>query len=170
MNGHAPIHFVKSCGLLLIPALVWNVALADDLPPAFSAPAFWSDIPTFLGIAENVTRTAVIALPFLMPLEFATPVQRQGLAFFAVGTLVYFASWLPLIYWPSSAWSASAAGFMAPAYTPLVWLLGVAMMGRRLFWGRFYRWWFYLAIAALFLGTHVLHAGIVFARMLRAGA
>lgn len=170
MDRHALLRFVNSCGLLLIPALAWNLALAGQLPPAFSRAVFWSNIPTFLGIAENVTRTAVLALPFFMPLELAKPVQRRGLAIFAAGTLVYFASWLPLIIWPSSAWSTSAAGFMAPAYTPFLWLLGLAMVGRRLFWGRFYRWWFYLALAALFLGTHILHASIVFARTLPAGA
>jgi hypothetical protein len=166
VDRNAPFRFVNSCGLLLIPALAWNLALAEQLPPAFSPAAFWSDIPSFLGFAENVTRAVVIALPFFMPLELATPVQRQGLAVFAVGTLVYFASWLPLICWPTSAWCESAAGFMAPAYTPVLWLLGLAMVGRRLFWGRFYRWWFYLVIAALFLGAHILHAGIVFARTL----
>ena len=170
MDRPAPLRFLNNCGILLLPALGWNLALAAHLPPAFSRAAFWSDIPAFLGFAENVTRAAIFALPFLMPLEIATSAQRRGLAFFAVGTLVYFASWLPLIFRPSSPWSASAAGFMAPAYTPFLWLLGLAMVGRRLFWGRFYRWWFYLVIAALFLGTHILHAGIVFARTLHAGA
>ena len=160
----------SSLGILLVPALAWNLALAEHLPPAFSRAVFWNGIPTWLAITENASRTLVLALPFFMPLEVTTPMQRRGLTVFAVGTLVYFASWLPLILSPSSAWSTSAAGFLAPAYTPALWLFGLALAGRRLFWGHFYRWWFYLAAAGLFLSAHIFHAGIVYARAVPAGA
>ena len=157
--------------MLLVPALAWNLALMDQLPPALSRATFWQDIPVFLASVENVARAALFALPFLMPLELATPIQRRGLALFIVGTLVYFASWLALIMWPDSAWSESAVGFTAPAYTPSLWLLGLALIGRRLFWGNLYRWWFYIPIAGLFLVAHIWHTAIVYARSLpRAGA
>ena len=168
MALHTPFRFAASCGVLLVPALAWNLAFAEYLPPTFSRAVFWSGIPNWLAITENASRTVVLALPFFMPLDIATPIQRRGLAVFAVGTLIYFASWLPLIFSPSSAWSASAAGFLAPAYTPALWLLGLALAGRRLFWGRFYRWWFYLAAAALFLSAHIFHASIVYARTVSA--
>lgn len=167
---HSPLRFVKSCGLLLIPALAWNLALADQLPPTFSKANFWNDIPPSLAAIENGTRAVIFTLPFFMPLDIESPVQTRGLVLFSVGTLAYFASWLALIIWPSSAWSASAAGFLAPAYTPALWLFGLALVGRRFFWGRFYRWWFYLPLAALFLSTHVLHAAIIHSRIPPAGA
>ena len=170
MYPPAFLRFATSCGLLLIPAFAWNIALAHRLPPAFSEASFWYDIPVLLTAVENVSRTVLVALPFLMPLEVTTPEQRRGLFLFTAGTLIYFASWTALIIWPSSAWSESAVGFMAPAYTPLLWLLGLAQVGRRLFWGHIYRWWFYLPVAALFLTTHVWHTAIVYARSLPAGA
>jgi hypothetical protein len=55
-------------------------------------------------------------------------------------------------------------GFAAPAYTPLLWLLGIALLGRQLFWGKFYRWWMYLALALSFLVTHTSHTALVYAR------
>lgn len=169
-GSHSPLRLAKSCGLLLIPALCWNLAFADQLPAAFSKADFWNDIPPALAAVENGTRAAVFTLPFFMPLDIESPIQRRGLVLFVVGTLVYFASWLALIVWPSSAWSASAAGFLAPAYTPALWLLGLALIGRRIFWGRLYRWWFYLPVAALFLGAHVWHAAIIHGRIAPAGA
>ena len=48
---------------------------------------------------------------------------------YALGVLVYFASWLPLIYASDAAWSKSAAGLLAPAYTPLICLTGIALIG-----------------------------------------
>jgi hypothetical protein len=43
--------------------------------------------------------------------------------------IIYFASWLLLIVRPDAAWSRSAAGLLAPAYTPLIWLAGIALVG-----------------------------------------
>lgn len=159
-----PWRYLASCGLLLLPAALWNILLAGHLPPVFAATEFWRDIPAPLGIAENVLRTAVFALPFLMPLRISVPGSGRALAVFIAGTAVYFASWLPLILAPSSAWSASMAGFMAPAYTPLFWITGIALLGRRLFWGRFYRPWMYLAIGIAFLITHIWHTALVYGR------
>lgn len=45
---------------------------------------------------------------------------------YALGVLVYSASWLPLIYASDAAWSNGAAGLLAPAYTLLIWLTGIA--------------------------------------------
>ena len=156
--------YATSCGVLLLPALVWNAALADRLPPVYSMSEFWRDIPAVLGALENLSRILVFALPFFMPLELSMAVQRRGLLLFALGTLVYFGSWLAVMASPSSSWSTSALGFMAPAYTPALWLLGLAMIGRRLFWGHRYRWWMYILISALFLAAHIAHAALVYGR------
>lgn len=99
-----------------------------------------------------------------MPLNLAAPASKPALLVYGVGTLVYFASWLALILFPASSWSASALGFTAPAYTPLLWLIGIALLGRHLFWGTFYRWWMYLALALAFLAAHVSHTAMVYAR------
>ncbi|MGB7210690.1 MAG: hypothetical protein WBD27_18685 [Pyrinomonadaceae bacterium] len=156
--------YVLSCGLLLIPASVWNIALTENLPQSFAPTEFWRDIPAPLALAENSLRYAVFVLPFLMPLNLGTPGRRHALLVFVAGTLVYFASWLMLILFPASAWSTSALGFAAPAYTPFLWLLGIALLGRELFWGTFYRWWMYLALALAFLVAHISHTALVYVR------
>ena len=73
-----------------------------------------------LALAENGLRLAVFVLPFLMPLNLAAPGSIRKLLVFVAGTLLYFASWLAVILFPTSAWSCSALGFAAPAYTPLL--------------------------------------------------
>lgn len=156
--------YALSCGLLLIPAILWNIALTAHLPPAFSLAEFWREIPASLAFTENSLRVAVFALPFLMPLELSAPASGRALLVYGAGTLVYFASWLALILSPTSSWSTSPWGFAAPAYTPLLWLLGIALLGRRLFWGAFYRWWMYLVIAVAFLAAHISHTVLVYSR------
>lgn len=157
-------HYALSCGLLLLPASLWNIALTEQLPAAFSLAEFWREIPAPLAVAENSLRVGVFALPFFMPLNLSAPASKRALLIYAAGTLVYFASWLALILFPTSSWSTSALGFIAPAYTPFLWLLGIALLGRQLFWGAFYRWWMYLVLAVAFLATHISHTAMVYAR------
>jgi hypothetical protein len=159
------LRYAKNVGWLLVPVSVWNVALASHLPQSFSPAVFSSDIPALLSAAENTLRIVVFALPFFAPFELISTWQRVGLAVFGIGLAIYFASWIPLIAAPSSSWSLSAIGFLAPAYTPLVWLLGLALLMQRLHWRSPYRWWLYLTLSACFLATHISHAAIVFMRL-----
>ena len=133
------------------------------MPPSAMS-EFWRDIPTPLVLIENLLRASVFGLPFAMPLEIATKPARRALWVFVLGTLVYFVSWLALMYQPHSAWSSSVLGSLAPVYTPILWLPGLAVLGQRLFWGHFYRWWMYLFLCVGFLAAHITHAAIVYAR------
>lgn len=163
-TNHGPLRYLFSCGLLLLPAILWNIAFFDRLPPAFATANFWRDIPPPLAFIENSLRAVVFGLPFAMPLSVSTPAQRRSLFIFGLGSLVYFSSWLALIFSPDSPWSKSALGFMAPAYTPALWLFGLAALGRQLFWGRFYRWWMYVMVSSGFLAAHIAHTALVYAR------
>lgn len=159
------VRYVKNVGWLLVPVFIWNAALSSHLPHAFSPAVFSSDIPALLTTTENTLRIVVFALPFFAPFELITKLQKVGIAVFGVGLAIYFVSWLPLIAASNSSWSLSAAGFLAPAYTPLVWLLGLTLVMQRLHWQSPYRWWLYLTLSLCFLAAHISHVAIVFARL-----
>jgi hypothetical protein len=156
--------YALSCGLLLLPIFIWNAMFTRFLPSALAMAEFWRDIPPPLGYLENSLRLLVSVLPFLMPLELASVLQRRGLVVYVVGTALYFSAWAALMIAPRSPWATGPAGFLAPAYTPVMWLLGVALLGQRLYWGRFYRWWMFLFPAAGFVAAHVGHTALVYAR------
>jgi hypothetical protein len=157
-------HYVFSCGWLLAPAILWNIALSKRLPPAFQPSVFWNNIPRPLGLAENTLRIAVFALPFFMPLELAATAATPALAVFALGNLLYFSSWLALMANPDSRWSKSALGFAAPSYTPVIWLLGISLLGQKLYWGTFYHWWMHFILCIAFLAAHISHTLLVHRR------
>ena len=158
------LRYLLSCGLLTVPILVWNVVFTRFLPPALGSKEFWRDIPPLVAHGESTLRFAVVVLPFLMPLDVATAAERPGLLVFVAGALIYFAAWVPLMIAPQSAWSTSRLGFLAPAYTPLIWLTGIGLMGRRLYCPWPYQWWMYVGLACGFVVFHVAHASIVYAR------
>ena len=135
-----------NCFLLILPLLAWNLVLGGR----FTDPRVTSDAhsPKWLLVAENVTRILVLALPLLIPLQVKDAWSKTGLVIHVAGTLVYFASWLPLIYAQASDWSSSPAGLLAPRLTPFLSFLGIALIGKS---------WTYGLIAAMFVFLHSAH-------------
>lgn len=151
-----------NCFWLVLPVLLWN--LAFSLPGKYAAPIFWCDIPHLVTDGENVSRLLVILVPLVLVPHLRRRSQRLGLLLYSVGLAAYAASWLVLILLPTSAWSTSLFGLLAPTYTPLAWAVGIGLVGDTLPWRSGYRPWMYILIATVFTSFHVAHAAIVFTR------
>ena len=166
MKTASIMDYLLNCILLLLPIMAWNVIFTSKLPQPYSREFFWRDIPTFIANGENIFRALVFILPILMPLRIETQSQKFGLWIYIIGTAIYFLSWLAQIYFPQSAWSLSAFGFLAPAYTPLIWLIGIGLIGSTLYFASPYRSWMYIATSIIFICFHLSHAYMVYLRNL----
>ena len=158
------VYYACNCFWLFVPVLVLNTLLMSKLPKMYQPEIFSQNIPRWISVGEGMFRGAVFLLPLLMPLGIEQPAQRLGLLIYLIGVIVYALSWVMQIVLPQSEWSASRWGFMAPAYTPLVWLAGVALAGRTLFFPVAYSPWIYAGVSAVFLVYHNLHAWLVYSR------
>jgi predicted neutral ceramidase superfamily lipid hydrolase len=156
--------YILNCFLLSIPILVWDWAFTSKLPIFYQADIFGDNIPPLIVWGENIFRTLVFLLMFLMPLAVLTTKQKLGLLIYISGLILYITSWLLLIYSPNSFWSTSMIGFMAPAYTPLIWLVGIGMIGDSFYFKVQYKTWFFLLSSILFLVFHNWHTYIVYLR------
>lgn len=136
----------RNCFWLMLPLLAWNIILA----PEITAEKIIADTnsPVWLLVAENLTRVLVFALPLLLPLQMHDKYSKVGLAMYLLGTFLYFASWMPLVWLPEFAWSQSAIGLLAPRLTPFLPFLGIALIGRSMP---------YAAVSALFIFLHTWH-------------
>lgn len=154
-----------NCFWLLVPILFFNLVFAHQLPAAFQMNIFWKNIPKTISLPENLLRMLVMILPVFMRLRVSTPTQKLGLGLYLTGLLIYFASWAALIASPHSVWSTSEIGFLAPAYTPIVWLTGIGLIGDepQLLWVPF-KPSMYWAVSALFLLFHNVHTLMVYSR------
>jgi hypothetical protein len=114
----------SNAGLCMVPILAWNLALT----PRLSMDRFPGTVPGWYDAAENVLRGAAMLYPFLRPLDAADPLFKPGLALYAAGTALYFASWLPLMAKDPAPWMKSLAVQLAPAYTPVLWFAGISLM------------------------------------------
>ena len=101
-----------NCLCLMVPLLLWNIFLGPRLKDA----RITSDDHStkWLLALENIFRMAAFILPLLIPLHLDSPIHKAGLILYVFGTMLYFASWLPLMLAPSSAWSNRPIGLFAP--------------------------------------------------------
>jgi len=158
--------YLKSCIWLWVPPLVASFIFWPNLGAAYQPDEFWREIPWTLGVIENFTRVALIVLSMFMVLDWRTRPQRIGLFIYAIGLMLYVACQWVIVLEPDGWWANSAVGFLAPAYTPLVWMVGIGLIGGQtmvphLPWRR----WYFAAVAGLFLSAHFTHAFLVFSRL-----
>lgn len=164
MQPSKPRYYLLNCFLLMIPVLVWNIALTNKLPALYQPATFQKDIPAWLSWSENISRTLLFVLTLCMPLSVSSKRQKTGMGIYISGLLLYFASWILLIRYPGSVWSQSFAGSAAPAYTPLCWLAGIALTGNTFYFKIPFRRWLFPLTALCFLIFHNLHTAMIFYR------
>jgi hypothetical protein len=135
-----------NCFWLILPLLVWNIFFgAKIIQEQITSDAH---SPAWLLGAENVFRLTTFILPLLLPMQWNTNLGKIGLAVYMIGALIYFASWIPLMIAPQSTWSQSIPGLFAPRLTPLMPLIGVALLAGS---------WGYGALATVFIFFHTWH-------------
>ena len=152
-NGYIP----------LIPIFIWNYIFMSKLPLVYQPQSFNHDIPMLISVGENLFRSIIFILPMFFKLSIEESRQRKGLVVFVIGVLLYFFSWLTLMYMPESTWSINILVFSAPAYTPIIWLVGLSMMVERYYLFRYSKW-HYIVPAILFSIFHIYHSIYVFDR------
>jgi hypothetical protein len=152
--------------VLLIPPLLWNLIFANSLPSSYAADIFWKDIPPLISYGENTSRILAFALSAFLVWSLQTKKEILGMGFYLVGLWLYFAAWIFQILYPESTWCQSLAGFSAPAYTSLFWLLGIGLLGQKT--------WLptaikvnriYFLMVMVFVVFHTWHAVLVFGRL-----
>jgi len=157
--------YLLNCFILVIPVCIWNIIFMTSLPKGYSSNFFWKNIPPIIGTMENILRIIVFIFPLLMPLSLETNTQKIGFIIYIVGVIIYFLSWIMQIYYTESAWSKSVFGFLAPAYTTIIWLVGIGLTGNKLFFNVNYNSVIYVIIALLFVVFHTSRVFIVYSRL-----
>lgn len=90
---------------------------------------------------------------------------KKGLIVYSIGSVFYYLSRLFLMYAPNSWWSTSALGFIAPAYTPIIWLVGIGLMADSYYFKIKYTKWHYIIPSIIFSIFHITHTILVYMRV-----
>lgn len=151
--------------IAIFPILVWNILLTAKLPLAYDPKSFDSSIPLTIIIGEHTFRSIIFTMPLFFKLKTIRPfLEQKGLIVFNFGVALYFSSWLILIYSPDSCWSHSLLGFASPAYTPIIWLVGLGLMVDSYYFKVEYSKWHFILPSIAFSIFHVSHTVYVYNR------
>lgn len=144
-----------------LPILLWNIAYTSALPALYQPAVFWQNVPTVIAWGEHGTRVLLFALLLFMPLARHKRGFSAGLWIYIAGSLVYALSWVALMAAPQSSWSLSYIGLAAPAYTPVLWLLGIYLMTDSSYFRFLHTRLLFHLVALAFLVFHNLHVAWV---------
>jgi hypothetical protein len=132
------------------------------LPNAITPTQFNDGIPRLLIALESLGRVMVFTLPALFSVGFSTTTQKRGLIIYVVGVILYCASYGIQNFFPNSDWSTSTFGFSASAFTNIFWMVGLGLLGERIYFAARLRYKpiFYIGPAFAFVVAHTIHAFI----------
>jgi len=150
--------------ILIIPVIIWNISFLSSLPTPYQSEIFNYNIPLWIIVGENLFRTVIFIFPLFFKINIKISFENKGLITYLSGILIYFSSWLAIIIFPYSAWSTSVLGFSAPAYTPIIWILGLSMMVNSYYFKFNYSKWHFLLPSIILIFFHISHVIYVFNR------
>jgi hypothetical protein len=149
---------------LTLPPLIFSLGVMSVAPTVVTPAEFNKGIPDLLIYSEMVSRVVVFALPAFFSVGLSSRTKRHGLFLYIAGVAFYCMTYAIQNYLPDSAWSTSLIGFTASAYTNLIWMIGLGLMGNKIYLPNRlrYRPVFFIAPAAIFIILHVVHAILFF--------
>lgn len=119
-----------NCFWFLVPPLLWNLLFRTKLPMGH----FDDAASKCLLVAENIFRLSAMIYPFFFKINPQLEYFKMGVFLYGLGMAMYLASWAYLMFFPDASLSQSALMRFAPAYTPLIWFMGIALIsGSQLF-------------------------------------
>lgn len=151
-----------NCLLFLVPIVVWNTIFIAYLPESYFKMYTDPDIPVFIKWAENLSLLLIFILAALMPLRIKNKTQKLGMGIYLLGLVIYLLAWRPLILFPSGEWSSSIFGFTSLTYTPIILLIGIGLIGEKLYIKLKYRRWVFIAVSFLFIFFRTWHSVLTF--------
>ena len=149
--------YLQNCFILLIPILIWNLIFFHKLPKAFLEAEPTTIKSTIFNIVEHLFRIIVFIMTLFLKLNITSPQQKVGLLIYLAGVLLYFISWIPLINKKETIWKNSYFGLLGPSFTPIIWLLGIALIGNKSFIAIDNVSFIFISLSILFITFHVIH-------------
>jgi len=146
------LKYINNCFLLFIPILVFNILFFKKLPSHYLR-----NISHPIIIMETITRTITIAFSIIMAINIQNKTGKIGLMIFIIGTIIYFTSYFIEIYASNTFFGKKIIFILAPYWTSVIWLIGIGLVGNKLFVNIPYHFTVYLVLSIIFATIHTIH-------------
>ena len=146
------LKYINNCFLLFIPILLFNIIFFKKLPPHYL-----KNISHPIIKMETISRIIVIAFSIIMAINIKNEIEKIGLIIYIIGIIIYFTSYFMEIYAPNTLFGKNIIFILAPYWTSVIWLIGIGLVGNRLFVNIPYHFTVYLILSITFATIHTIH-------------
>jgi len=146
------LKYINNCFLFFIPVLIFNILFFKKLPSHYL-----KDISHPIIIAETITRIITIAFSMIMAVNIQNITGKTGLIIYIIGVIIYFTSYFIEIYFSDTLFGRNIIFILAPYWTSVIWLIGIGLLGNRLFVNIPYHFTVYLIFSIIFAAIHTIH-------------
>jgi len=149
---HIILKYINNCFLFFIPILLFNILFIKKLPSHYL-----KNISHPIIIIETITRIITIAFSIIMAVNIQNKTGKIGLIIYIIGIIIYITSYFIEIYLPNTFFGATVIFILAPYWTSVIWLIGIGLLGNRLFVNIPYHFTVYLILSIIFATIHTIH-------------
>ena len=159
MNRPKIIQYLYSnCFLLFIPVILFDIAFAKYLPKQYL-----KNIPHIIVPIETAVRIVLIALSTIMKINLQDKKGKVGFGIYIAGLITYFVSYFVLINYADTAIGKNMILQLSGYWTATLWLIGIGLVGNRLYVKVPYHYAIYIILSILFGILHTYYGYILFA-------
>jgi len=148
-------NYKNNCFWFFIPIIIFNIIVTKYLPEFYL-----KNINHPIVTIETIARIITIAFSVIMTIKLDDKIGKAGLIVYIIGVLIYFFSYFIVIKIPAISFNNNYIVLLAPYWTSILWLIGIGLMGNKLFINIPYHFTAYIVISIFFTIIHSIH-GII---------
>jgi hypothetical protein len=140
-----------------MPVIIFNIIFTKYLPKYYL-----KNIKHPIVAIETVARIITIAFSIIMAINLDNKIGKIGLIVYIIGILIYFCSYFFVIKVPAVSFHNNLILLLAPYWTSALWLIGIGLLGNKLFLNIPYHYTAYIIISIIFAIIHSIHGYICY--------
>jgi hypothetical protein len=150
-------NYKNNCFWFLIPVIIFNIIFTKYLPEFYL-----KNVNHPIVRIETIARIITIAFSVIMAIKLDNKIGKAGLIVYIIGVLVYFCSYFIVIKVPAISFHNIFFVLLAPYWTSVLWLIGIGLLGNKLFINIPYHYAAYIIISIVFAIIHSIHGYICY--------
>jgi hypothetical protein len=137
--------------------IIFNIIFTKYLPEHYLI-----NINHSIVTIETIARIITIAFSVIMSINLNARIGKIGLSIYIIGILIYFCSYFIVIELPANSFNNNIIVLLAPYWTSILWLIGIGLLGNKLFINIPYHYNVYIIISIVFVIIHSIHGYICY--------
>jgi hypothetical protein len=146
------LKYINNNFLLFIPILIFNILFFKKLPSHYL-----KNISHPIIVIETITRIITIVFSIIMTITIQNKIGKIGLTIYIIGIIIYFISYFIEIIFSNTILGRNIIVILSPYWTSIIWLIGIGLLGNRLFVNIPYHFTVYLILSIIFTIVHTIH-------------